>query len=133
MRRARKKHGALTAGLFFIGLGVVVAAGYFMLSAAQDPFRALHELEVGQYLENANSLRGNVYKVEGVIDHALYWSPVRGRLFSLQVDGPGRSGRVAVLVPADFNHMNLQKGQRYHIKVEVVEGGVLLARDLRKT
>jgi hypothetical protein len=37
-----------------------------------------------------------------------------------------------VLVPSQLNHVNLQKGQRFIFEVEVIDGGVLRVRSLRK-
>ncbi len=41
-------------------------------------------LDVKAYLENANSLRGNVYKIEGEVTNALAWSPSTGRLIAVR-------------------------------------------------
>ncbi|MEM9400787.1 MAG: hypothetical protein AAF984_11315 [Verrucomicrobiota bacterium] len=106
--------------------------GFFLFQGSQDPFRTIPDLGVNDYLENANSLRGNVYKVDGYIQNSLAWSPAKGRLFSVQL-GEGNSTRyIAILVPADFNHVNIQKGQRFYIKIEIIQDGVVRALDLKK-
>ena len=92
----------------------------------------LTDLEVNSYLDNANSLRGNQYRCTGVIDSALAWSPPTGRLLSVRMDSDGGPEFFPVLVPAQFNDLNIQKGQGYQFHVEVVENGVLRAQDLRK-
>ncbi len=107
--------------------------GYFVLNQFGDPYRTLTPLETAAYLENANSLRGNVYRVEGIVQNSLAWSPTKGRLISVSIGDGMSPDIVAVFVPADLNHINLQKGQRYRFKVEVIENGVIQARDLRKS
>jgi len=107
-----------------------MAGGWALYKSVSDPYRTLTALDVPAYLENANSLRGNVYKLNGMVDTQLAWSPLVGRLYSVEVDG--RNDVLPVMVPASFNSMNIQKGQRYFFKLEVGEKGVLLVRDIRK-
>jgi hypothetical protein len=109
-----------------------IAAGYFVFSQANDPYRTMQPLNVAGYLENANSLRGNNYRVVGTVWDSLGWSPAAGRLYSIEVGEGKQADPLPILVPAALNHVNLQKGQRFVFHVEVSEGGVLLVRDLRK-
>ncbi len=109
-----------------------IAGGYFLMSKVNDPYRTINTLDVLAYLENANSLRGNTYRVTGTVWNSLGWSPTAGRLFAVEV-GVGKHGDLLpLLVPAALNHVNLQKGQRFTFEVEVVEGGVLRVKSLRK-
>jgi hypothetical protein len=50
-------------------------------------------------------------------------------LFSVDVG----SDVLPVLVPKDFNSVNIERGQRFNFKVEVGDGGVLLALDVKKS
>ena len=113
-------------------VALVVAAlggGFFLHRRVSDPYRTMTALPVADYLQNSNSLRGNVYKLNGTIAASLDWSPTAGRLFSVDVEG----GEVlAVLVPPQFNHINIERGQRYFFKIEVGEKGILRAQDVRK-
>jgi hypothetical protein len=43
-----------------------------------------------------------------------------------------RNDILALLIPATFNSLNIQKGQHYFFKIEVGEKGILRVRDLRK-
>ncbi len=95
-----------------------------------DPFRTLTPLDVSAYLENANSLRGNVYKITGTVETQLAWSPQAGRLFSVEVNE--RNDILALLLPAKFNSMNIQMGQRYFFKIAVGDKGVLQVQEIRK-
>lgn len=106
-----------------------IAGGYLLYGRVSDPYRTMTALPVQDYLQNSNSLRGNVYKLEGTIAAALEWSPVAGRLFSVDV----ASGDVLpILVPPNFNHVNIERGQRYNFKIEVGEKGILKAQDVKK-
>ncbi len=82
---------------------------------------------MSEFLENGNSLRGNTYKIEGVIYASLAYEP-NNRLFSVMVNGQ----LVPVLVPAEFNHLDLRKDQHFQFKVEVADKGILKAKDVRK-
>jgi len=124
-----------SSGVHPIWFGVVallaagaVGAGYFIFARANDPYRTIQALNVAAYLENANSLRGNTYRIAGAVWNSLGWSPTAGRLYAIEVG----SDPVPVLVPAALNHVNLQKGQKFVFEVEVSDGGVLLVKSLQK-
>lgn len=111
---------------------VMIAAtgGLLFYDRVADPYRTVQSLDVRGYMENANSLRGNVYKVDATIMGSLDWSQEIGRLISVEV--ADTSELIPVLVPAEFNHINLQRGQRFFFQVEVGQRGILLAQDLTK-
>lgn len=112
---------------------LVVAAifgGWALYKNVSDPFRTLTPLDVSAYLNNASSLRGNVYKVTGTVETQLAWAPLKGRLYS--VDADDRNDVLPLLIPASFNSMNIQRGQRYFFKIRVGEKGILLVQDIRK-
>ncbi len=116
--------------------GLIVSAtvgGYYLFQQVQDPYRAVQELEINTYMENANSLRGNIYKIEGTVQNSLAWSPAKGRLFSVQLGSERNSGYVPIIVPPGLNHLNIQKGQRFRMKVEVIENGILQVLELQKS
>ena len=118
-----------------VGIVVVVAgvAGvYYLYNSVSDPYRTLAPLDVKAYMENSNSLRGNVYKLAGTISNQLAWSPADGRLFSVDADADFGGDPVPLLVPPQFNHVNIQKGQRFLFEIEVVDKGILKTKDLKK-
>jgi len=115
-----------------IVLALLAAGGFFLQDYAGDPFRALQRLDAAAYLDNANSLRGNRYRITGTIENSLAWSPAKGRLFSVRIEAA--DGRiVAVLVPGELSHLNIQKGQRFDFRVEVGDRGVLFVQEMRKS
>ncbi len=133
-RRASSKnpthHYLLLLSLVFL----LAASIYFFFGKATDPYRKIPPLEISAYYENANSLRGNTYKIRGTVKNSLAWDPARGRIISfilLSADNK-ETDPVAILVPKNFNSMNLQRGQQFYIQVEVGERGLLIARDFQK-
>lgn len=113
---------------------VLVVAAFIgsrlFLSVASEPYRTTPSLDVRAYLENANSLRGNVYKIEGKIEESLAWSPSSGRLFAVSVTDGGDI--LPVLITKEFNSENVQKGQRYIFLLEVDNNGMLRTKALTK-
>ncbi len=108
---------------------IVVAGGvYFVYGRVSDPFRTVAALPVQEYLENANSLRGNVYKIDGTVSKQLEWSK-SGRLYSVDVNG---ADVVPVLVPGQFNQVNIERGQRFIFKIEVGDKGIITVQDVKK-
>ena len=129
----RRASSSANPAWFLAAGGILLAAiggGVFLFGRVSDPYRTMTSLPVQDYLQNANSLRGNVYKLEGTIVKQLEWSQTAGRLFS--VDAP--AGEVLpVLVPADLSRVNIERGQRFFFKIEVGDKGILVAQDVKKS
>jgi len=106
-----------------------VGGGYLIFGRTSDPFRTVQALPVAYYLQNSNSLRGNVYKIDATIAKSIEWSPKAGRLFSVEVG----SDVLPVLVPPEFNQINIERGQRFHFKIEVGDKGIIRAQDVKKS
>lgn len=105
-----------------------VAAVLFFKDTVSDPYRTLPPFPVKEFMDNANSLRGNVYRVECVIGDQLQYTQ-GARLFTVEIDGEP----VGLVVPAELRDVNVQKGQRYLFKVQVENKGVLKALDAKKS
>ena len=97
---------ALIIGALILLAGVLVG-GWFIYHTVSDPYRTLAPLDVPAYLDNANSLRGNTYKVSATISNQLAWSPTAGRLYAVEVENRGEI--LPILIPAQFNDINIQK------------------------
>ncbi len=121
----------IVAGLLLV-VGAI-AGGYVYFGQAHGPYRTITVLDVAVYLENANSLRGNTYKVTGTIMNSLAWSPQTGRLFSIEVKTDSGLEVLPLFIPGKFNHINIQKGQQFHLKIEIDDKGLLKVQDLQKT
>lgn len=130
---ARRSRSSLNPILFLGGaaaLVIIFAVGFFFFSKTSDPFRTAEPLEIGAYLENSNSLRGNVYRVEGEVLNVLGYSATEGRLISV---GTGANNDVIpMLIPAELGKVNIQKGQKFIFLIEVTDKGILRAKDLTK-
>lgn len=79
------------------------------------------------YRENGNSLRGNVYRVEGKVEETLRWTPDRGRLISFEARDATETMPVPVLVPEDFSNLNIERGTELGMVVRVDRDGTLVA------
>ena len=124
----RKKSSLNPAWLIFAAALLLVAfvGSRFFLSSGSDPYRAIAALDVPSYMENANSLRGNIYKAEGEVSNSLAWSPTAGRLIAVDVE----KETIPVLVTPEFNAINIQKGQKFRFVLEVDPKGVLITKKL---
>ncbi|MFV0337689.1 MAG: hypothetical protein ACK5LK_05530 [Chthoniobacterales bacterium] len=104
----------------------------FLFQHTAEPFRTTETLNVSTYLENARSIRGNTYRLEGTVDNSLALSPTQGRLISVSVSSENDS-ILPIIVPNDFNHINIQKGQQFVFLIEVDDQGILKTLDLSKS
>lgn len=129
-RRGKSSPNPLWIALAAVILIAAFVGSRFFPSGAAEPYRTIALLDVASYLENANSLRGNVYKFEGEVSNSLAWSPTSGRLIAVDVD-KGKD-TLPVLVTTEFNSVNIQKGQKFIFVIEVDEKGVLRTRNLSK-
>jgi hypothetical protein len=129
-RRASSSPHPLRAVLTVAAIVLLAGAGYMIYGKVSDPYRTMSPLPVQEYLENANSLRGNVYKLEAKVAQALEFSSRAGRLFSVENDS---GDMVAVLVPVELNDLNIERGQRFVFKISVGEKGILRVQEARKT
>jgi hypothetical protein len=113
-----------------IALLLVLAAigGGFLIHSRSDPFRTVAALPISDYLENSNSLRGNIYKLEATVAKSIDWSASSGRLFAVEAG----QDVLAVLVPPKFNQINIERGQRFFFKLEVSDKGILRVQEVQK-
>ncbi|MBL9154533.1 MAG: hypothetical protein JNK37_18785 [Verrucomicrobiales bacterium] len=91
------------------------------------------ELQVATYIDNANSLRGNVYKVSGKIEEILKYTPDRGRLITVDATGGGETALLPVLVPETFSGVNIDRGAQFTFIVRVDRGGILIAEQVEQS
>jgi hypothetical protein len=122
-----------TAILIALPVAAAVFFSWKFLRGKDAAYEGVPTLEVGDYYENANSLRGNTYQFTGTVEDNLRWVGGKGRVISVAVkrsDGsPGDP--LPVRIPPDITD-NIQNGQSFVFKVSVGEGGVLDAEAMRK-
>ena len=134
---ARRAHPTtLSKHLFFLVFGFLAFAGvgaYFFQKDA-NPYRTVEKLSPSDYYENANSLRGNVYQIEGTILNSLAWNPEKGRLFSIRVTtDDSKNWPLPILIPSSLRQINIQKNQSYRAKVRINDSGILLVEEVQKS
>ncbi|MEI6714455.1 MAG: hypothetical protein WCO60_11930 [Verrucomicrobiota bacterium] len=110
------------------GILVLMLAGYFSVGTS-DPFRTSSPFPIKDYLENANSLRGNTYRLEAIVDKTLEFSRESGRLFAVEISG---GDMLPLLVPPNLSGTNVERGQKLQFRVQVGETGLVTASDIRK-
>jgi len=131
---ARRASSGINPGLL-IGLAVFVVAAFFggkMFLGKKPAAISGDKLSMEDVLENANQLRGNEYVIEGTIDGKLRWTSERGQVVSLKVDTPAGSEFVGVEIPPDFSSLNIEREQRYSIKVKFRQGGIPVATAINR-
>jgi zona occludens toxin (predicted ATPase) len=124
-------HPLWIVAVLLLAIGAI-SVGNYLVGRVNDPYRTLATLDVPAYLENSNSLRGNSYKISGSIWNYLSSSTKEGRLFSVEVNNGSATEVLPVLVPGEFNNINIQKGQHFNFSVEVDEKGILTVKGLTK-
>jgi hypothetical protein len=130
MARKRKSPPRAAWILVLVTVGILFFAAVYLLGSKDtNPARTTPPLDVASYLANANSLRGNIYKLEGTVAESLAWSPDSGRLIAVQTE----DDIIPILVTPDFNSMNIQKEQRLEFILEVDEKGILRTRKVTKS
>ena len=87
-------------------------------------------LNLATYRDNGNSLRGNVYRVEGKVEETLRWTAERGRLISFEAEDGGMTIPVPVLVPEDLSSINIERGSNLAMVVRVDRDGTLVAESI---
>lgn len=87
-------------------------------------------LNLTTYRDNGNSLRGNVYRVEGRVEETLRWTGDRGRLISFEAQDVDLSIPVPVLVPESFSNINIERGAEMAMVVRVDRDGTLVAESI---
>jgi len=104
-----------------------IAGGWFLKGRVSDPYRTTPVFQATEYYKDSNSLRGNTYKLDGVVGDQLHYTK-DGRLYAVEDDG----NPVPVIVPQNLNDMNIRKGQRYLFRIEVGDKGIIRALEIKE-
>jgi hypothetical protein len=137
--RSRKKKSQ--KGAYLLGLVIILGAAtcYFFLSSnvSSSSLRTVEDLNPDIYYEDANSIRGNTYKLDAEIDSFLGTSPTKGRLFSVNIISNPKNAdtthtMLPILVPIQQSNLSIQKGQHYLLKLKVGDDGLLTVEEAYK-
>ncbi len=119
-----------------IGIVAVVAAAAFagkmVFSEKAGKTLTGTSLDMRSAVENANSLRGNEYVVEGKIDDQLQWDPEHGQVISLEVLNGDVADFLAIEIPPSLSRINIEREQNYAFRVRFREGGIAVAEDITR-
>jgi hypothetical protein len=133
----RKKSRGLPSWVLPVLIALLAFGGYLVFSQGgkQGALRTVEELDPSLYYNNANSLRGNTYRIDAEIDSALGNSVGKGRLFSVTLKNATKGGApviLPILVPPALGSLTIQKGQHYLMKVKVGDNGLLTVEEANK-
>jgi hypothetical protein len=125
-----KKRVLLWAGLALLLVVAGLFGGIAVTGYLHDPLRTLEPFPAAKYLENYRALSGVPFRARMSVEADLGWKEGIGRLMLFGVEGEPRP--VAVLIPASVGTIYFTKGQTYLAKLEVGEGGLVVARSCKK-
>lgn len=131
-RRASSKIHPAFIAVAVILLVLAIIGGNLLIGKKQSGFGNLQPLDVRQLMENANSMRGSEYLVEGEVNEKLHWTPDSGQFISLRVDIPGGEEVIGVEIPPEFNDINIEVRQSYSISVRIRDGGIPVATGINR-
>jgi hypothetical protein len=78
------------------------------------------------------SLRDNEYVVEGTVDEKFYREGNPNQVVSLKVSAPSGEDYLGVEIPANLTTFNIEREQRYSMKVKIREGGIAVATAINR-
>ena len=119
-----------------LGIVAVVAAAAFAIKVVvgDKPGRTLDgtPLDMRAAVENANSLRGNEYVVQGKTDDRLDWDPEHGQVISFRVADGDAADFLAIEIPPSLSNINIEREQDHAIRVRFREGGIAVAEEINR-
>ena len=129
-RRASSSLNAIAIVGIIVVIAIVVGVGALMLNRKSETFTDVPPLHITEALENANSLRGNEYRVEGKVE--ARWIRDSGEGLSLLVEDNGGTQPLFIMIPPDVEHVNIEREQRYAFKIRFGEGGIAVATAVKR-
>jgi hypothetical protein len=125
---ARRASSGINPGLL-IGVAVFVVIAFFggKMFLNRKPESISGSKINMEDVKDGVSLRGNEYVVEGTVDEKFYREGNPNQVVSLKVAVPSGVDFLGVEVPADLTTFNIEREQRYSIKVKIREGGIPVA------
>ena len=128
-RRASSSLNATAIIAIMVVVLILIAAGAIALRKKKDTFDA-PQLPIEDIYSNANSLRGNEYRVVG----SVYRRGARdsGLGVSIMVDSGSEELPLFIIVPEDVANFNIDRDVTYAFKVRIGEGGVPIATGVKR-
>jgi hypothetical protein len=126
---ARRASSGIKPGLL-IGIAAFVAIAFFggkaLLGKRKDAFSDMPSISMSDVMDGV-SLRDNEYVVEGTVDEKFFQGDNANQVLSLKVDSPSGDQYLGVEIPANLTKFNIERAQRYRIKVRIREAGIAVA------
>ena len=115
-----------------VAVVLLIVGGKMLLGTKTSEFGDVDAFDVEEFLENGNSLRNNVYLIEGTIDEKFFSDTSSHSVASVRVKTPGEDALVPIEIPAEFNNLNIEREQRYSFRVKVRQGGIPVATGINR-
>jgi len=131
-RASSKVHPGLIIGIV-AAIGVLFFVGMKFIGKSKPAgFGDVSKLVMDDVLQNANSLRGSEYVVEGKVVDKPRWTADHGQVVVVlvTVDGKGPVGTdgkgesLGIVIPPEFSKLNIDREQRYAFRVKFRQGGI---------
>ena len=130
-RRARK--GVENTQIIIVAVIVLAIGGAAVLVAnrSSDKFAGLTPLPLGEYMDHANSLSGNVYKLSCTVTAKPRYTENNGQFIFVETEDGGNMVDLGVYVPVELYGTNLDRGDTITARVEVRGGGILALQEIQ--
>jgi hypothetical protein len=125
-------HPGILIGIAAAVVVAIIGGKSLIGTKKQTAFGDVNPLSIEDFLENGNSLRGNEYALEGQIDEKLRWTAASGQIVSLRVKTGGGEELIGIEIPPKFNNLNIEREQRYAMRIKVRQGGIPVATDITR-
>ena len=126
---ARRASSGIKPGLL-IGIAAFVAIAFFggkaFLGKPKDSYSNMAPIPMSDVMDGV-SLRDNEYVVEGTVDEKFFQGDNANQVLSLKVDSPSGDQYLGVEIPANLTKFNIERAQRYRMKVRIREAGIAVA------
>lgn len=126
---ARRASSGINPGIL-IGIAAAVVVAFFggkaFLGKQKDNFSRMASINMEDVLDGV-SLRDNEYVVEGTVDEKFYRGDNPNQVVSLKVSASTGDEFLGVEIPANLTNFNIERSQRYRMKVRIREGGIAVA------
>lgn len=132
---ARRASSRLNPGIVIGAIVAIIGAvmiGKTFIGKKSTSFGDVAKLNMEDYLENANQLRGSEYVIEGQVDQKLQWTTDRGQLVSLKVDTSSGEQFIGIEIPPDFKNLNIDVKQKYSFRVKMRQSGIAVATGVNR-
>ena len=130
---ARRASSGINTGLL-IGVAnfvvIAVFGGKLFLGRKPDAISGA-KINMEDVLDGV-SLRDNEYVVEGTVDEKFYRDGNPNQVVSLKVSVPSGVEFLGVEIPTDLTTFNIEREQRYSIKVKFRQGGIPVATAINR-